>query len=76
MGVDIELVTPRITRVAEKFLNEGEMHFFNEDYAFFLEQWGLRGRVEQEFLTLIWSAKEAFSNGMGGGSWISSGICS
>ena len=59
VGVDIELVTTRITRVAEKFLNEGEMVFFNDDYALFLEQWGLRGQVEQEFLTLIWSAKEA-----------------
>jgi phosphopantetheinyl transferase len=53
VGVDIELVTPRITRVAEKFLNDGEMDLFNEDYAFFLEQWGLRWRVEQDFLTLI-----------------------
>jgi 4'-phosphopantetheinyl transferase EntD len=67
VGVDIELVTPRITRVAEKFLNEGELHLFNEDYALFLEQWGLRGRVEQEFLTLIWSAKEALFKWHGSG---------
>jgi phosphopantetheinyl transferase (holo-ACP synthase) len=59
VGVDIELITPRINRVAEKFLNEGEMHFFNEDYVLFLEQWGMKGRMQQEFLTLIWSAKEA-----------------
>jgi 4'-phosphopantetheinyl transferase superfamily len=25
----------------------------------FLEQWGMNGRMQQEFLTLIWSAKEA-----------------
>jgi 4'-phosphopantetheinyl transferase EntD len=67
VGVDIELVTPRITRVADKFLNEGEMHFFNDDYAFFLEGWGLRGRVEQEFLTLVWSAKEALFKWYGRG---------
>jgi 4'-phosphopantetheinyl transferase EntD len=67
VGVDIELVTPRITRVADKFLNDGEMNLFNEDYAFFLEQWGLRGRVEQEFLTLIWSAKEALFKWYGRG---------
>jgi 4'-phosphopantetheinyl transferase EntD len=67
VGVDIELVTPRITRVAEKFLSEGEMTFFNDDYTFFLEQWGLRGRVEQEFLTLIWSAKEALFKWYGRG---------
>jgi len=67
VGVDIELVTPRIGRVAEKFLNEGEMHFFNEDYGLFLEQWGLRGRIQQEFLTLIWSAKEALFKWYGRG---------
>jgi 4'-phosphopantetheinyl transferase EntD len=67
VGVDIELVTPRITRVAEKFLNEGELSFFNDDYTFFLEEWGLRGRVEQEFLTLIWSAKEALFKWYGRG---------
>ncbi len=67
VGVDIELVTSRITRVADKFLNDGEMSFFNDDYAFFLEQWGLRGRVEQEFLTLIWSAKEAMFKWYGRG---------
>ena len=67
VGIDIELVTQRITRVADKFLNEGEMDVFNEDYAFFLEQWGLRGRVEQEFLTLIWSAKEALFKWYGRG---------
>lgn len=67
VGVDIELVTPRIMRVAEKFLNDGEMNLFNEDYGIFLEQWGLRGRVEQELLTLIWSAKEALFKWYGRG---------
>jgi 4'-phosphopantetheinyl transferase EntD len=67
VGVDIELITPRIQVVARKFLNEEEAHFFNEDYASFLEQWGLRGRVHQEFLTLIWSAKEAIFKWYGRG---------
>ena len=67
VGVDIEMITPRIERVADKFLNEGEIHFFNEDYALFLEQWGLRGRIEQEFQTLIWSAKEALFKWYGKG---------
>jgi 4'-phosphopantetheinyl transferase EntD len=67
VGVDIELITPRIERVAHKFLNEDEVHFFNEDYAHFLEQWGLRGRVFQEFLTLIWNAKEAIFKWYGRG---------
>ena len=67
VGVDIELITPRIEMVAQKFLTEDESHFFNEDYALFLEQWGMRGRVHQEFLTLIWSAKEAIFKWYGRG---------
>jgi phosphopantetheinyl transferase (holo-ACP synthase) len=59
VGVDIELITPRIERLAHKFLTEEEAQFFNEDYRLFLEQWGLKGRIHQEFLTLIWNAKEA-----------------
>ena len=67
VGVDIELITPRIEIVAHKFLSGEESHFFNEDYTLFLEQWGLRGRVYQEFLTLIWSAKEALFKWYGRG---------
>ncbi|HVW61680.1 MAG TPA: 4'-phosphopantetheinyl transferase superfamily protein [Puia sp.] len=67
VGVDIERITPRIEVVASKFLTEDEAHYFNEDYALFLEQWGLRGRVHQEFLTLIWSAKEAIFKWYGRG---------
>jgi 4'-phosphopantetheinyl transferase EntD len=67
VGVDIELITPRIEMVAHKFLSEEESHFFNEDYTLFLEQWGLRGRVYQEFLTLIWSSKETLFKWYGRG---------
>lgn len=67
VGVDIELITPRIELVAPKFLNEEEINFFNEDYTLFLEQWGLEGKVHQEFLTLIWSAKEAMFKWYGKG---------
>jgi 4'-phosphopantetheinyl transferase EntD len=67
VGVDIELISPRIEAAAPKFLTDEEFHFFNEDYALFLEQWGLRGRVHQEFLTLIWSAKEAIFKWYGRG---------
>lgn len=67
VGVDIERITPRIEVVARKFLTEDEAHYFNEEYALFLEQWGLRGRMHQEFLTLIWSAKEAIFKWYGRG---------
>jgi len=59
VGVDIELIRPRIRAVSGKFMNNEEIHFFNEDYGHFLEQWGLRERVSLELLTLIWSAKES-----------------
>jgi len=58
VGVDIELISPRIRTLSGKFMNSDEIHFFNEDYGHFLEQWGLRERVSLELLTLIWSAKE------------------
>ena len=67
VGVDIELITPRIEVVAHKFLSEEEAHFFNEDYTLFLEQWGMRGPVYQEFLTLIWSSKETLFKWYGRG---------
>ena len=67
VGVDIELITPRIETVAGKFLTDDEAHYFNEEYTQFLEQWGLQGRVHQEFLTLIWSAKEAIFKWYGRG---------
>ena len=38
VGVDIEVITPRIETVARKFLTEDEAHYFNEEYALFLEQ--------------------------------------
>ena len=67
VGVDIELITPRIELVAPKFLSAEESQFFNEDYILFLEQWGLRGQFHQEFLTLIWSSKEAIFKWYGRG---------
>jgi phosphopantetheinyl transferase (holo-ACP synthase) len=67
VGVDIEIITPRIELVAPKFLSVEESQFFNEDYILFLEQWGLRGRFHQEFLTLIWSSKEAIFKWYGRG---------
>ncbi|HEX9509317.1 MAG TPA: 4'-phosphopantetheinyl transferase superfamily protein [Puia sp.] len=67
VGVDIELITPRIEMVAQKFLSGEESQFFNEDYILFLEQWGLHGQFHQEFLTLIWSAKETIFKWYGRG---------
>lgn len=45
IGIDIEQITPRISRVKHKFLNQTEL-----DFA------GLENQIEEQ--TLIWSAKE------------------
>jgi 4'-phosphopantetheinyl transferase EntD len=67
VGVDVEFVTPRIQNISHKFLSEEESLFFNEDYQQFLEQWGLKEKMYLEFLTLIWSAKEAIYKWYGKG---------
>jgi phosphopantetheinyl transferase (holo-ACP synthase) len=45
VGIDIEQIDPRVTRIMHKFMNEGEMHFA-----------GRSGQCTEQ--TLIWSAKE------------------
>ena len=67
VGVDIERITPRIEGIADKFLHRSEEDFFNEDYFSFLNQWNLDHRVRLEFLTLIWSSKEALFKWYGNG---------
>jgi 4'-phosphopantetheinyl transferase EntD len=47
VGIDIELVTPKIERVRHKF--------------------GMREKLEMEFLTLLWSAKESIFKWYGSG---------
>jgi len=59
VGVDVELVTPKIERVKHKFVRDSELIFINEEYELFLEQFGMREKVNQEFLTMLWSCKEA-----------------
>ena len=51
VGVDIELVTPRIRTITHKFLTENEKAF--------LQEWELISKVHLELTTIIWSAKEA-----------------
>ena len=67
VGVDIEMITPRIHRIADKFLSDDEKDFFNEDYKMFLDQWNLKDKVHTEYLTLMWSAKEAVTKWHGDG---------
>jgi 4'-phosphopantetheinyl transferase EntD len=67
VGIDIELVTPKIERVKHKFVNEDEMLFLNDEYKAFLEQFGMREKLEMEFLTMLWSAKESIFKWYGSG---------
>jgi 4'-phosphopantetheinyl transferase EntD len=67
VGIDIELVTEKIERVKQKFTNEDEMLFLNDEYKDFLDQFGLEKKIEQEFLTMIWSAKETIFKWYGAG---------
>ena len=51
VGIDIELVTSRIEKIAHKFLSADEKAF--------LQQWQLFDQLQLELTTVIWSAKEA-----------------
>ena len=51
VGVDIELVTPRIISIAHKFLHDDE--------KLFMTDWEFLPKVYLELNTIMWSAKEA-----------------
>ncbi len=59
VGIDIELVTSRILRIAPKFINEQEESFLNE--------WKHLSGLYNELVTVIWSAKEAIFKWYGNG---------
>ncbi|HPZ88527.1 MAG TPA: 4'-phosphopantetheinyl transferase superfamily protein [Flavihumibacter sp.] len=59
VGIDIELVTPRIERIAHKFLCAEEKAF--------LAPWELFDKIRTELTTMIWSSKEAIFKWYGEG---------
>lgn len=59
VGVDIELVTPRIQKISPKFLNEEE--------SFFLKEWESLSQMHLQLTTIIWCAKEAIFKWYGDG---------
>jgi phosphopantetheinyl transferase len=67
VGIDIELVTAKIERVKHKFTTSYELLFLNDAYKAFLNQFDLEEKIEQEFLTMIWSAKETIFKWYGEG---------
>ena len=59
VGVDIELVTPRINAIAPKFLNDAEKKY--------LADWEPLSKLHLELTTILWSAKEAIFKWHGNG---------
>lgn len=67
VGVDIEVITTRINAISRKFLSDAELKYLSTEDELFLKQWGFKERVETEFLTLLWSSKEAVFKWYGNG---------
>lgn len=57
VGIDIEMITPRVDRIKHKFLHEDELAFVNSH--------GIDQQIK--LLTLLWSAKEAMFKWWGDG---------
>jgi 4'-phosphopantetheinyl transferase EntD len=59
VGIDIELITPRLLGIQQKFLNE-------EEFAH-IEAWKDFPKIYLELVTMLWSAKEAIYKWYGDG---------
>jgi phosphopantetheinyl transferase len=59
VGVDIEIITPKIDRIRRKFLSDSE-------YALAQAAWPMQ-RAEHDLQTLLWSAKESIYKWYGDG---------
>lgn len=57
VGIDVEIITPRVERIKHKFLHGDELRFVNTE---------LPSR-QVELLTILWSAKEAMYKWYGAG---------
>lgn len=58
VGIDVELITPKIEKVKEKFLNFGELELLKKNRF---------SETNIELITLLWSAKEAMYKWYGKG---------
>lgn len=57
VGIDVELITPKILKISQKFLNEGELNLLTQT----------DNDKKPEIITLFWSAKEAIFKWYGKG---------
>jgi phosphopantetheinyl transferase len=64
VGIDIEIPTNRVLKIAHKFLNNGEKKIIDEQHANFKDQYSL---TEYQLPTVFWSAKEAIFKWWGRG---------
>ncbi len=67
VGIDIELITPKIQKVQHKFVDNEELLFLDDKYRRFMQQSRPGEKLEMEFLTLLWSAKESIFKWRGQG---------
>lgn len=67
VGVDIELVTPRMKYISAKFISDHEKRFFTSPLKPLHIMEKEKERIEIEFLTILWSSKEAIFKWYGNG---------
>ena len=74
VGVDIEVITPKIARIKHKFVSEEELSVLSSEFAVPNSQLSVTSdrlpfteEVEWRLLTLLWSCKEAIFKWYGSG---------
>ena len=67
MGVDIELITPKIERIRHKFLEENEYHLAKTNWPLSTNKTVDASASDQSLQTLLWSAKESIYKWFGEG---------
>lgn len=67
VGIDIEIPTDKVLRIAHKFLNEDEMKIFDIQHSKFYIQNSSLPTPDSRLLTLLWSCKEAMFKWWGWG---------
>jgi len=67
VGVDIEIISNRIHKIAHKFLSSSEVHLLENENQLFRKKWDDHQKMQTEFLTFIWNAKEAIFKWYGDG---------